>query len=70
MAHYQLCYGRVSSRDQNLDLQIQQFQQQVEFDELFTESLSGRRRDRPEFLRMVERVTIQGREVIAVRLRG
>jgi DNA invertase Pin-like site-specific DNA recombinase len=55
MAHYQLCYGRVSSKDQNLDLQIQQFQQQVEFDELFTESLSGRRRDRPEFLRLVDR---------------
>jgi DNA invertase Pin-like site-specific DNA recombinase len=55
MAHYQLCYGRVSSKDQNLDLQIQQFRQQLEFDELFSEDLSGRRRDRPEFLRLVDR---------------
>jgi DNA invertase Pin-like site-specific DNA recombinase len=55
MAHYQLCYGRVSSKDQNLDLQIQQFRQQIEFDELFSEDLSGRRRDRPEFLRLVDR---------------
>jgi DNA invertase Pin-like site-specific DNA recombinase len=55
MAHYQLCYGRVSTEEQSLELQMQQFQQQLEFDELFAENLSGRRRDRPEFLRMVER---------------
>lgn len=55
MAHYQLCYGRVSTEEQSLTLQIQQFQQQLEFDELFTENVSGRRRDRPEFLRMVDR---------------
>jgi DNA invertase Pin-like site-specific DNA recombinase len=55
MAHYQLCYGRVSTEEQSLKLQIQQFQQQLEFDELFAENLSGRRRDRPEFLRMVDR---------------
>jgi DNA invertase Pin-like site-specific DNA recombinase len=55
MAHYQLCYGRVSTEEQSLKLQIQQFQQQLEFDELFAENVSGRRRDRPEFLRMVDR---------------
>ena len=54
MALYRLGYGRVSSADQNLDRQVYLFEQ-LGTDELFLEKISGGRRDRPEFLRLVDR---------------
>lgn len=53
MALYRLFYGRVSSKDQNLDLQLAQARE-MDFDQVFAERITGRRADRPEFLAMVE----------------
>ena len=54
MALYRLAYARVSSQDQNIELQIGQFES-LGYDELFQEKISGRKRDRPEFTRLTER---------------
>ena len=54
MALFRLAYGRVSSQEQNIELQIGQFER-LGYDELFTEKISGRRRDRPEFDRLKKR---------------
>ena len=53
MALYRLFYGRVSSKDQNLDLQLAQARE-MDFDQVFAERITGRRADRPQFLAMVE----------------
>ncbi|NER82272.1 MAG: recombinase family protein [Leptolyngbya sp. SIO1D8] len=54
MALFRLSYGRVSSLDQNIELQVSQFES-IGYDELYIEKISGRRRDRPEFKRLVAR---------------
>ncbi|NEQ45667.1 MAG: recombinase family protein [Leptolyngbya sp. SIOISBB] len=54
MALYRLAYARVSSQDQNIELQIGQFES-LGYDELFQERVSGRKRDRPEFAKLTER---------------
>lgn len=53
MALYRLFYGRVSSKDQNLDLQLAQAKE-MNFDQVFAEHITGRRSDRPKFLAMME----------------
>lgn len=52
MALYRLFYGRVSSKDQNLDLQLAQAQE-FGFDQIFSEHITGRRQDRPEFNNLI-----------------
>ena len=54
MALFTLCYGRVSTLDQNIELQISQFES-IGYDQLFVEKVSGRRRDRPEFLKLTDK---------------
>lgn len=53
MATYRLFYGRVSSTDQNLELQLAQAAE-LNFDYIYAERISGRRRDRPEFANLIE----------------
>lgn len=53
MALYRFGYGRVSSQDQNLERQYYLFEQ-IGVDKIYVEKISGGRRDRPEFLRLVE----------------
>jgi DNA invertase Pin-like site-specific DNA recombinase len=52
--HRVLAYCRASTNKQELDLQLHLLSQQG-YDELFQEHISGRRRDRPEFERLVSR---------------
>jgi DNA invertase Pin-like site-specific DNA recombinase len=54
MALHRLAYGRVSTDQQNIELQIAQFEA-LGYDELFVEKISGRRRDRPEFAKLISR---------------
>lgn len=54
MALYRLAYGRVSTDSQSLDQQLANFER-LGFDELFVEKLSGRKRDRPEFAKLLAR---------------
>ena len=66
MALWRLCYGRVSTSDQNIDLQITQFEA-LGYDEIFVEKLSGRKIDRPEFIRLADRaleLRSQGHDVV------
>ena len=66
MALYRLGYIRSSTNKQDYDYQVANFER-LGYDELFEEKLSGRRRDRPEFLRLAERVILlrgQGHEVM------
>jgi len=53
MALFRLFYGRVSSADQNLELQLAQAAE-LNFDYIYAERISGRRRDRPEFANLIE----------------
>lgn len=48
MALFRLFYGRVSSKDQNLELQLAQARE-FDFDRVFAERITGRRADRPSF---------------------
>jgi DNA invertase Pin-like site-specific DNA recombinase len=65
MALFRLAYGRVSTDQQNIELQIAQFET-LGYDELFVEKVSGRRRDRTEFVKLIDRaieLRSQGQDV-------
>lgn len=68
MALYRYGYGRVSSADQSLERQIYLFEQ-IGVDDLYLEKVSGGRRDRPEFLRLVDdalNLRQEGHDVVIV----
>ena len=52
MKHQRLGYARVSTLDQNLDRQIDMLQQ-YGIDHLYTEKMSGTKRDRPELTKLL-----------------
>jgi DNA invertase Pin-like site-specific DNA recombinase len=67
-----LAYVRASTNRQETDLQLAMLDREG-YDELFTEHISGRRRDRPEFQRMVDRaleLRRQGHEVAILVVNG
>ena len=56
MKHYILGFARVSTEQQNLDRQLD-MQNKYGVDKIYTEKMTGTKRDRPELNKLLDRMT-------------
>ena len=63
MKRYTFGYARVSTTDQNLDRQVDALQK-FGIDVLYQEKMTGTKRDRPELVKLLERISEGDRIVV------